>query len=253
MEWNYIPINASACFTSGSRVDAALTNQNTGNQTLIKSLSWPKLSRLTIFENFNESYPERHFECSAIRVPNAAVSRALAHASLHLTTLSASFMVDAGYFFAARQDSWTWEKLTSLALTSRVLTNDADTSGINNMLRDAAAAALKMPRLDTMEIWNGRRGLAMLFRYQRARDGQSAIITVRGTLELALGVATTQAWETVAHRHRHGRLVVKTSSIDPDVIQCHGDAIRQLGLATQVLRPVSLLQILSEHGVRAWR
>ncbi|KAM5383515.1 hypothetical protein ACJZ2D_001964 [Fusarium nematophilum] len=96
---------------------------------------------------------------------------------LHLTTLSASFMADAGYFFAARQDLWTWDKLTSLALTSRVLTNDADTLDINNMLRDAAAAALKMPRLDTMELWNGRRGVAMLFRYQRARDGQSAVIT----------------------------------------------------------------------------
>lgn len=209
------------------------------------------MCKLTIFENFNESYPERFFQCPAIRVPNPAVSRKLARASLHLTTLSASFMADAGYFFAARQDLWTWDKLTSLALTSRVLTDDADTLDINNMLRDAAAAALKMPRLDTMELWNGRRGVAMLFRYQRARDGQSAIITVRGTSELALGIAATQAWDVVAHRHCHGRVVVQTSSIDPDVIRCHGDAILQLGLLTEVARPVSLRQILSEHRFRA--
>ncbi|KAH7165780.1 hypothetical protein EDB81DRAFT_780390 [Dactylonectria macrodidyma] len=223
------------------------THTDKRNQTLIESFPWTKLCKLTIFENFNESYPERFSQCPAIRVPNPAVSWKLARASLHLTTLSASFMADAGYFFAARQDLWMWDKLTSLALTSRVLTNDADTLDINNMLRDAAAAALKMPRLDTMELWNGRRGVAMLFRYQRARDGQSAIITVRGTSELALGIATTQAWDVVAHRHCHGRVVVQTSSIDPDVIRCHGDAIRQLGLSTEVARPVSLRQILSEH------
>lgn len=159
-------------------------------------------------------------------------------------------MADAGHFFAARQNSWSWDKLTSLALTSGVLTNDADTSDINNLLRDAAATALKMPRLETMELWNGRRGVAMLFRYQRARDRRLAIITLRGTSELALGIAATQAWDVVAHRHCHGKVVVQTSLIDPDVIRCHGDAIRQLGLSTEVARPVSLRQILSEHGFR---
>lgn len=135
-----------------------LTEQNTDNQTLIESFPGTKLCKLTIFENFNESYPGRYFRCPAIRVPNPAVSRKLAYASLHLKTLSASFIADAGHFFAACQDSWTWDKLTSLALTLRILTNDADTSRINNMLQDAALAALKMPRLDTMELWNGRRG-----------------------------------------------------------------------------------------------
>lgn len=160
-------------------------------------------------------------------------------------------MTDAGHFFSARQDPWKWEKLTHLALTSRDLTHDADTSDINNLLRDAAAAALKMPRLDTMELWNGRRGVAMLFRYQRARNEQSVIITVRGTSELSLGIVAKQAWDMVALRHGHGRVVVQTTSIDPDVIRCHGDAIRQLGLSTEVVRPVSLRQILSEHRLRA--
>jgi hypothetical protein len=89
-------------------------------------------------------------------VPNPAVSRKLARASLHLTTLSASLIADAGHFFAARQDLWTWDKLTSLALTSRLLTNDTDALEVNNMLRDAALATVNMPQLDTMEVWNGR-------------------------------------------------------------------------------------------------
>jgi hypothetical protein len=179
------------------------------------------------------------------------VSRKLARASLHLTTLSVSFIGDAEDFFAACHDSWTWDKLTSLALTSRILTNFTDTSDINNMLLDAADIALKMPKLDTLELWNGRRGVAMLFRYQRARDGQLAIITVRGTSKFALGIEATQAWDVVAQSHCHGGVVVQTSLIDPDVIRNHGDAICQLGLSTEVVRPVSLEQILSEHRFRA--
>ncbi|KAF7561364.1 hypothetical protein G7046_g2780 [Stylonectria norvegica] len=218
------------------------------SQTLIESFPLTKLSKLTIFENFNESYPERYFECPAIRVSNPAVSRKLARVSLDLTTLSASFMVDANDFFAPRQASWTWEKLTSLALTSKLLTDDANNLDINNMLRRAAAAAMQMPRLGTMELWNGRRGVAMLFRYQKARDGQSAIITIRGTAELALGIETMRAWEAVAQRpsHGNGSVVVQTCTIDPDAVRCHGDAIRQLGLLIDVVRPVSLRQILSE-------
>ncbi|KAI5462731.1 hypothetical protein BGZ63DRAFT_354952 [Mariannaea sp. PMI_226] len=218
------------------------------NQTLIESFPKTKLCKLTIFENFNEAYPEKYYYCPAMRVPNPAVSQKLACASLHLTTLSASFIADARHFFAACQDSWTWDKLTSLALTSRVLTNEADTADINNLLRDAAVAALQMPRLDTMELWNGRLGVAMLFRYQRAQDSQPAIITVRGTSELAIGIAATQAWDVVAHRHCHSRVVIQTSSIDPNVIRSHGDAIRQLGLSTEVARPV-LRQVESiENG-----
>ncbi|KAI1174790.1 hypothetical protein F4777DRAFT_552967 [Nemania sp. FL0916] len=228
--------------------DEKKTQTDECNQTLIESLAQMKLCKLTIFENFNESYFERYFESDGIRVPNRAVSRKLARASLRLATLSASFMVDAGYFFAAHRDSWTWDKLTSLALTSRILANDAGTAwSINIMLQKAAAVALKMPRLVTMELWNGRRGVAMLFRYHRARDGQSATITVRGTWVLALRTATTQAWDAVADRHRHGSVVVQTSLIDPDVIRCHGDAIQQLGLSTEVTRPISLRQILKEH------
>lgn len=228
----------------------AADNQNTGLQTLIGSLPRTGLRKLTIFENFNESYPKLYFRCPAIRVPEPAVSRKLAHASLHLTSLSASFNIDAGLFFAARQNSWTWENLTSLSLTSTAFTDDPDTEGINDMLRDAASAALKMPKLGTIELWNGRRGVAMLFRFQLARDGQSAIITVRGTLELGLEERTTQAWNLVARQHRCNKVTTQNSLIHADLIRSHGDAIHHLGLLTEVVRPVSLRQILDEHEFR---
>ena len=78
-------------------------------------------------------------------------------------------------------------------LTSSVLADVADVADINDMMRDAAAAVLKMPKLETLELWNGREGMTMLFRYQEAREGQPAIITVRRTFELALEYTVTQA------------------------------------------------------------
>lgn len=71
----------------------------------------------------------------------------------------------------------------------------------------AAAAAVKMPNLETMEIWNGQDGLAMLFRYQQARGGSHAVIAVRGTWEFALRPAVSQAW-AVSLKHRGRGFVI---------------------------------------------
>ncbi|KAF3806568.1 hypothetical protein GCG54_00008083 [Colletotrichum gloeosporioides] len=220
-------------------------------QQFIDSLHKTKLSKLTIFENFNEAYPESSPSCPSIRVPSPVVSHKLARASVQLTELSASYNVNASCFFwASKKLLLEWRNLTRLALTARALTGDADFEGINSILRNAAGAALRMPKLETMELWNGRQGVAMLFRYQKARDGQSAFITVRGTLELPLGSTVTEALEAVALRHHHGKVVVQSSLIDPTLIRCHGDAIRQLGLSVEVIRPVSLQQIIEEHQIR---
>ncbi|KAK2729985.1 hypothetical protein CKAH01_09894 [Colletotrichum kahawae] len=222
------------------------------NRALIDSLQQTKLSKLTIFENFNEAYPKSLPQCPAIRKPSPAVSHKLARASLQLTELSASFVINASCFlYAGKGFSLEWDNLTRLMLTSRGFTEDADIEYINSVLQDAAGAALKMPKLETMELWNGRHGVAMLFRYQKARDGQSAVITVRGTFKLALGSTVTEAWDAVALRHRHGRVVVQSSLINPAVIRSHGDAICQLGLSAEVIRPVSLQQIIEEHKIRA--
>ncbi|KAF5970200.1 PRANC domain-containing protein [Fusarium coicis] len=233
--------------------EISANHPETGNQKLIISLPEGLLRKLVIFENDNESYAEI-FRAPAIRVARRAVSLKLARTSQHLEMLSASFMVDASHFFAAPQthDSWTWSKLTSLALTSKVLTGDADQLHVNSMLQNAAATALRMPRLNIMELWNGRKGVAMLFRYQRVReDGQSAIITIRGTSELVLGTAVVEAWDMVAYRHCHSKVAIQTSSIDPNEIRGHGDAICHLGLLTEVTRPVSLRQIINEHRSHA--
>ncbi|KAJ4024652.1 hypothetical protein NW752_003214 [Fusarium irregulare] len=222
------------------------TNQRT--ETLIESFASTRLCNLTIFENFNEAYPKSYLKRSvpvaAIRKPDPAVAQKLARASLHLTTLSASFMVEANDFFEGRR---RWHSLISLALTSGTLTNDADPEDINQMLHNAANAALRMPRLDTMEIWNGRQGVAMVFRYEKARGRKPAMITLRGTWALDLAPEVKRAWDGVAHE----TVDVQGSLIDPSLIQSHGDAIRELRLSAQVVRPVSLQQILIEDQFRA--
>jgi len=54
------------------------------------------------------------------------------------------------------------------------------------MLQAAVAAEIRMPRLETMGIWNGRKGLAALLKYQAFRNTRQARITWRGTWELTV-------------------------------------------------------------------
>lgn len=126
-----------------------------------------------VFENFNQWYPAimQRFSlgvdrsgCDIIRNPAPAVSQRVALASLKLEHLTASFIVDASHFFKIEL-SWEWPLLSSLVLTSNLLTPDENPIEIGAMLQAAAAAALKMPQLETMEIWNGRKGLAASHNY----------------------------------------------------------------------------------------
>lgn len=158
--------------------------------------------------------------------------------------------MDASDFFEAREPSWEWRNLTSLALTSQLLAPGASKINIDNTLQ-AAAAAMRVSKLETMEIWNGRKGLAMLFRYQSAGQGQPAVITWRGTWAFILRPPVLQAWEAVAEKHGGLGTVLVEELLDADtMIKSHGDAIHHLKLSTQVIRPASLRQIRMEHGVR---
>ncbi|KAL7959161.1 hypothetical protein V8C34DRAFT_313621 [Trichoderma compactum] len=199
------------------------------------------LKRLVVFENFNQQYPVtmQRFQfgvdlaaCDSIRNPTPAVSRMVALASLKLEHLAASFVVDASHFFNI-EPSWEWPNLTSLVLTSKLLTPDEDPIKIGAMLQTAAAAATKMPQLETMEIWNGRKGIAALFKYQIFHNTRQARIIWRGTWNFDMEPSTVQAWEEL---------------LDGATIKSHGDAIRHLRLSGQVIRPISLQQIQMEQS-----
>ncbi|TVY84502.1 hypothetical protein LSUE1_G000647 [Lachnellula suecica] len=193
---------------------------------LFESLSSNRLRRLILFENFDQTYPAsfgRHWDLDPVLIPCSSVSRAIAKASLALEHLFASFIVDASNFFNARELTWTWPNLTWLALTSRLLAPQESPTELDHMLRAAAAAALKMPNLRTMEIWRGETGLAAVFRYQRpeARN-RPAVITCRGTGELTLRPLVHQAWDAVAPSHDGQGHVVVRELLDDDAINSHG-------------------------------
>ncbi|KAL7943953.1 hypothetical protein V8C42DRAFT_353852 [Trichoderma barbatum] len=220
------------------------------------------LKKLVVFENFNQQYTTtmQRFqdgvdlaECDTIRNPSPAVSRMVALASLKLEHLAASYIINASHFFDI-EPSWEWPNLTSLALTSKLLSPDEDSIEIGAMLRAAAAAALKMPQLKTMEIWNGRKGLAALFKYQAFSDAGQALITWRGTWNLSMEPSVIQAWEATVHQHGGWRLDLVQEWLDEAAIKSHDDALHYLMLSNQVIRPISLQQTQVEQkameGVR---
>ncbi|KAL7920354.1 hypothetical protein ACQKWADRAFT_328797 [Trichoderma austrokoningii] len=225
------------------------------HQCLFRSIqrSNVNLKRLVIFENLNEdfnqkcpTYKQRLLDRVGLtayhRIRNAApyVIRMVALASLGLEHLAASFIVDASYFFKI-EPSWEWPNLTSLALTSKLLTPDENPNEIGVLFQAAVTKAMKMPRLETMEIWNGRRGLAALFKYQAFRSTQHATITWRGTWDFTMEPSTVRAWEDVIHRQTGDwRLYLVQDRLSEADIKSHDDAIHHLKLSSQVVRPISL-------------
>ncbi|KAM0520150.1 hypothetical protein ACHAPE_003429 [Trichoderma viride] len=215
---------------------------------LLEYLSFTGLKNLTVFENFNEKYAETFktidntFKIN--RTPSTALGRTLSKASLNFESLSASFMVDACDFFNMYdQYSQEWPNLASLVLTSQLLAPQQSLTDIMDMLERAGLAATRMPKLKTMEIWNGREKLAALFKYELLQEQRSAIITWKGTWDLVLQPSVVESWEAVTTRRGGFRVDVVYETLGSDIIRSHGDAIVTLDVSERVVRPISLRQI----------
>ncbi|KAI5925493.1 hypothetical protein F4810DRAFT_658891 [Camillea tinctor] len=182
-------------------------------QSLVESFaSIGSLRKLVLFEDFN--FESKVYTNEPLQKANRLVSLKTAEASLQLEHLWASFIVDASLFFpfAAAEPSRTWPNLTSLALTSRLLKPTENPAKINEMLQVAAEAAMKMPKLETMELWYVGEGFAGLFGYQsRPRSREPAAITWGGTWKVILEPSVIRAWEAVALKHGNRRFTVSTN------------------------------------------
>lgn len=156
-------------------------------------------------------------------------------------------MIEARDFFQARQSEWVWENLTTLALTSRQLNRKSSTANIDAaaLLRSAAAAALSMPKLHTMAIWNGKRGEACKFQYS-AQQG-CASITWKGTWGFKLMTGdVVRDWEAVAATKSY-HLYVEIEPRITTVVRSHAHAVKLLELLPlAVADPSSLWQIEKE-------
>lgn len=190
-------------------------------------------------------------DCLRIRPPNPTLGRILSDVCINYESLSASFVVDADSFFAfdESQPPKRWPNLRHVCLTSQLLAPDEDETRVTNMLRAAAKAAVYMPKLETLQIWNGRKNLAALFKYETAtKQGQTCTITWRGTWEFLLPASVIQAWQSlVSELSQNGMMRVIYESIDGDQVRCHGDAMLLLELPEVVIRRVSLRQIRNEQ------
>ena len=209
---------------------------------------------VTIFEDFNENYlhlfslsrgRKLDLNPDRVRITTPAVGAAFATKSRQLEYLSVAFLADAYDFFDACQPHWRWHQLRSLTLTSRMMW-DTNLIQIRNLLKAAAEAAINMPKLETMALWNGAKGEACAFTWCR----ESALISWRGTWDLKLEHSVLNAWKKVAYKYARHELTVHKELLDHK-IGSHGDAIQYLGLHS-VIDDVSLRQILREELWLVW-
>jgi hypothetical protein len=157
-----------------------------------------------------------------------------------------SYLSNAEDFFGACLPTWTWEHLRSLALTSALLQPAGSRANIYALLSSAAAAALRMPRLQTLVLWNGRRGNACAFAYHHQHQGRGRPhIAWRSTWDLELTHTVVEAWQTVASQARPSELGIEKQDI-PGGVDSHGDAIHHLALPCPVVAPASLWQMRRE-------
>lgn len=213
------------------------------------------LKDFTLFEDFNEDYNVVFFNNyitwewpqlpELIRTPSPSIGAALARRSIGLAKLSASYIADANDFFKACKSDWTWNNLTLLALTSRLLVSTTHYSIIRDMLVKAGTAALRMPKLQTMEIWNGTKQNACVFRYQTTP--YCTTLSWRRTWDLELEDEVVNVWKKVSELYtRHELFVLEDLKMDERNITSHAAAIHELKLNEQVIHPVSLEQIQRE-------
>lgn len=180
-----------------------------------------------------------------------AAGYTLATKSPQLEYLSSSFLIEASGFFDCFSDrpELFCPNLTGLALTSYHLNLSGCPTSINSMLKAAACAVRRMPKLRKLEIWNGAVDTAGVFRFVRG-DDESCGITWCGTWRLPLDEASIDAWRLTALKgsKRTSGLTVDIKVILANGIKNHGDAIARLGLDGRVIQANSLHQIRSEAG-----
>ncbi|MBE3048269.1 hypothetical protein IMZ48_38350 [Candidatus Bathyarchaeota archaeon] len=221
------------------------------------------LKRLTIFEDSNDSLAAelanaqtndpfhdfwlRNIETS--RIVDPKVGAASASGSRNLEKFSVSYMVNAEDFFQACLPTWTWQNLQVLSLTSQSLRYTGDREKILALLCAAGAAALRMPKLRTLQIWNGTKGNACAFIYHWGKGGAGgAYITWRGTWDLELSPPLVEVWQRVALDSGASGLRVDKQRVE-GIIGSHGEAIYRLDLPSRVVTPASLWQIRREGAI----
>lgn len=120
--------------------------------------------------------------------------------------------------------------------------NKTDPLAANRLLAAAAHTALRMPKLETMTLWNGARAQGCALVWCR----ESALLSWRGTWEIKLEHGVIAAWRKVAYEYSRYELRVEKELL-AHTISSHGDAVHYLGLHS-VVDDISLRQIRRENS-----
>ncbi|KAF6835352.1 hypothetical protein CPLU01_04432 [Colletotrichum plurivorum] len=224
--------------------------------------------KISLFEDYNPEYTgditetrannSRSISAPALPLPTCSLAQAFVQRSRRLEQLSVAFMIEAGDFFQAWESKWIWENLTKLALTSSKLDSNSKPTHVAALLRSAATAALSMPKLQNMVIWNGKRDEACKFQYSIEKSSENgrpaATITWKGTWNFILDPEgdVVRDWDAVAAKTDCEHLHIQTEPRITAVVNSHAHAIRLLGLPTEVIDPSSLWQIEKEMET-SWR
>jgi hypothetical protein len=205
---------------SVSKYDPA-ADSGIGHEHILHYALPGSLRSLRLFEDFNEDMMDIFDQerrdapmpgMDFFRIPNREVGWELARRSQPLEHVAASFVVDAYDFFPATDDRrWTWNKLKSLSMTTRKLGFPGWRELMNKMLLRASAGLKRMPKLKILEIWNGGRGVASLFRYEVDEGG--ATLTWGYNRDVYLDDDVVKAWKRqhLSIAERSSRLIASRS------------------------------------------
>ncbi|KAJ4187596.1 hypothetical protein NW755_007089 [Fusarium falciforme] len=188
-------------------------------------------------------------EWSSRDVMTIGLAKQLRNYGRHLESISISCLIDAKDFFqpfwtSRTECTTTWENFKTLSLTSQIL-KSSSRSRVNGLLCAAANTAMKMPKLQLLELWNGDEGMAFVFRY-RVKDTVTEI-TWLSTHIPKVDQKVINAWTSVAVAQGRPDVRVSIGKLDPDKIISTGTVLRYLYLREQILHAVSAYRIAWEQ------
>lgn len=178
-----------------------------------------------------------------------ALGQDLARSSRRFEELYVADNVDAiGFFHAFRPGQHLnmtrglrWTNLKYLCLSSRLLCP----TQYDNLIQTAAAAALKMQKLELMELWNTGRWHLCVFRYERP-PGRPPKIQLISTWGGQLGAQAVARWRLVAHgQNSREELEVESKCLGLEIFKVKGSVFDYLASRDRVLGKTSLRQLLS--------
>lgn len=221
------------------------------------------LETLSLFEDFNQ---KMHI-MEPLHEPRPSRTKILqwvARSAVNIKNLSVSFMSDAKDCLELA--AYTFPKLESLALTSQHWLEPTQ-KNTEKLFRLAARAALKMPKLQIMEIWNCGGDNAAILRYEATATAETSACRLtwrcswRESENPIEWDGVIAAWGHVAATNA-SRLLRFTEDALPHGIErylTYGGIMHQLKLRNLILDPISVVQVRGRTGaenepeVEEWR